>query len=48
MGKYFRLFDFGHFFCPFLNTQNTFVKKRDFVTIISFYGVATEKIILKM
>ena len=25
--KVFSLFDFGHFFCPFLKNQNTFLKK---------------------
>jgi hypothetical protein len=48
LGKFFQLFDFGHFFCPFLNTQNTFVKLRDFVTIFEFYGLVAEKIIQKL
>jgi hypothetical protein len=25
--KVFRIFDFGHFFCPFFKTQNTFQQK---------------------
>jgi len=28
LGKFFWLFDFGHFFCPFLKSKISFVKKR--------------------
>jgi hypothetical protein len=44
--KVFWVFDFGHFFCPFLKRGDILSQNATFVTEMSFYRLATKKIII--
>jgi len=44
--KYFWLFVFGHFLCPFFKSSKGLLNFFSFVTIMNFYGKVTKKIIL--
>uniref|UniRef100_A0A6C0JE95 Uncharacterized protein n=1 Tax=viral metagenome TaxID=1070528 RepID=A0A6C0JE95_9ZZZZ len=46
--KVFWVFNFGHFFCPFFENPKRSWRKTYFVTIIEFYRLYTEKIIVEL
>jgi hypothetical protein len=48
LGKVFWIFDFGHFFCPFLKIGKYFPQKLSKRDHKNFYGKVPEKIILKV